>query len=90
MRAMELDFHHVHIFLAIIMMYDRVCVAVNVARTPDGKPPQLPVIISRLPAGSGGFIRFYTSPWKRMVFRKNSGGRRAIAIVIECRWRPAK
>lgn len=47
---------------------------------PDGKP-QLPLIIFQIPIGSGGFIRFYTSPWKRMAFRKSPAAE--IAIVIE-------
>lgn len=40
-----LDFRYVYIFLAI-MIDDRLRVAVNAACMPDGKPPQLPVIIS--------------------------------------------
>jgi len=60
----------------------------NVACMPDGKPPQLPIIIFQIPTGSGGFIRFYTSAWKRMVFRKSLAVE--IAIVIEYRWHTSK
>jgi len=66
-----LDFRHVYIFLAI-MIDDRLC---SDACMPDGKPPQLPVIISQISAGSDGFIRFYMSSWKCFAKARQSRSR---------------
>lgn len=63
------------------MIETTVCVAVNVACMPDGTPPQLPAIISQIPTGSDGFIRFYTNPWKRMTVSQKPGNRDR-----DCNW----